>query len=96
MWRGIYIPNTVHSTNPPPPKLLTGFDRWSGWTKTIKHMQVLLFFGQGVKIAKWKNINTGQQQALVISELWFLQSAEFQFVVFLFCFLQFTNKLAAL
>lgn len=29
-------------------KLPTGFGKWQGWTKTIKHMQVLLFFGQGV------------------------------------------------
>lgn len=32
-------------------KLPTDFDRWQGWTKTLKHMQVLLFFGQGVKNA---------------------------------------------
>lgn len=47
-----------------PLKLPTGFDRWQGRTKTIKHMQVLLFFGQGVKNAK--QIDSILQQALVM------------------------------
>lgn len=59
------------------PKLPTGFDIRQGWAKTIKHMQVLLFFGQGVNNAK--QINTILQKALVMLDLsnisrllWFL------------------------
>lgn len=47
-------------------KLPTGFDKWQGGTKAIKHMQVLLFFGQGVKNAQ--QIDTILQQALVMLE----------------------------
>lgn len=65
--RGIYFSINAHKINSL--KLPTGFDKWQGWTKTIKHMQVLLFFGQGVKNAK--QINTILQQALVMLELWY-------------------------
>lgn len=48
-------------------KLPTGFDKQQGWTKTIKHMQVLLFFGQEVRNAK--QMKSILQQALVTLEL---------------------------
>lgn len=73
--RDIYTPGNAHKADSL--KLPTGFDKWQGWTKTIKHMQVLLFFGQGVKNAM--QINQTLQQASVTLDLsdisrllWFL------------------------
>lgn len=78
--RGICLAPNTHEADCL--KLPSGFDRWQDWTKTIKHMRVLLFFGQGVKNAEQSNAT--QQQAFVMFELWYFLSSNFLFFLFFY------------